>query len=293
MEGVNPPGTTLLVQDFIRWLREDSPFGDLTSELLIPKGVRVRAVVIAKSEAIAACVEDLAEALNALGVRVTKLVPSGTPLKPRDVVMELVGEARKLLLVERTLLNLVKYLFGVATTTRTFVEEARRANPRVRVAATRKVIPGLRYLAKKAVRAGGGDTHRFSLSDGVIIKDNHLAVIGDVSRAVKLAREGVSFMHRVDVEVQSLEDAIKAAEAGADVVMLDNMTPEQVREVVEELRRRGLRDRVIVEVSGGITPENLREYASLDVDVISTSYITMNPVRVDVSLEFVEVVRGP
>lgn len=293
MEGVNPPGTTLLVQDFIRWLREDSPFGDLTSELLIPKGVRVRAVVIAKSEAIAACVEDLAEALNALGVRVTKLVPSGTPLKPRDVVMELVGEARKLLLVERTLLNLVKYLFGVATTTRTFVEEARRANPRVRVAATRKVIPGLRYLAKKAVRAGGGDTHRFSLSDGVIIKDNHLAVIGDVSRAVKLAREGVSFMHRVDVEVQSLEDAIKAAEAGADVVMLDNMSPEQVRGVVEELRRRGLRDRVIVEVSGGITPENLREYASLDVDVISTSYITMNPVRVDVSLEFVEVVRGP
>ena len=276
----------------MRWLREDCPFSDLTSEFIVDDNVYVRAVVISKSHAIAACVEDIVEILKWLGINVIRHVSSGTALKPGDIVMEIYGKARTILLVERTILNLLTHLFGVATTTRKIVDVIRRINPKVRIAATRKIIPGLRYLVKKAVAYGGGDTHRFSLSDAVLIKDNHLKIIGDVEKAIRLVKERVSFIHKVEIEVTNVNEAIKAAKAGADIIMLDNMSVNEVKKVIDKLKKLGLRSKVIIEVSGGITPKNVTEYARLDVDVISMSYITMNPERIDLSLEVTEVRKG-
>ncbi|MCD6278571.1 MAG: carboxylating nicotinate-nucleotide diphosphorylase [Desulfurococcales archaeon] len=280
-----------LTQEFTRWVREDSPFGDLTTELLGISNVAVNAVIIAKSEGVTACMEELVQLLESLEVHVIKHLPSGVEVEPGEVVVEVSGRAGKLLLIERTLLNLMSYLFGVATSTRKLVESVRAVNPKVRVAATRKVPPGLRYLAKKAVRDGGGDTHRYSLSDAVMIKDNHIKVVGGVREAVRKVRGEVSFIHKVEVEVESVREAVEAALEGADVIMLDNMTPEEVGEVIDELKRLGLRSKVIIEVSGGITPENISDYAALDVDVISSSYMTMNPERVDLSLEITKVLE--
>ncbi len=278
-----------LYEKFLKWINEDCPFGDITTEALIPEDTWVKAVVLAKSYAITACVEDVINVLKRLGIEVLNYVKSGTEVRPGDIVMELKGRARSILTIERTLLNLLIHLFGIATTTRKIVEMVRKVNPKVRIAATRKTIPGIGYLAKKAVMYGGGDTHRFSLSDAVIIKDNHLKIIGDVERAVKAVKSRISFIHKVEVEVSNVEDAIKAAKAGADIIMLDNMKVEDVKKVLEELKRLGLRERVIVEVSGGITPNNILDYARLDIDVISLSAITINPERVDLSLEIIEV----
>jgi len=281
----------LLREVFVKWLLEDAPHGDLTSELLIPRDCKVKAVVIAKSSGVAACIEDLCEVLELLGIKVECKIRSGQEFNYGDVLMFLEGSARSILLVERTLLNLLSYLFGVATSTRNLLNKVRVINKNVRLAATRKIPPGLRYLVKKAVAYGGGDTHRFSLSDAILVKDNHIAILGGVSNAVKTAKEKASFMHKVEVEVKSLEEAIEAIEAGADVIMLDNMSVEECSNVLNELKRRGLRDKVIIEVSGGIGFDNIADYAKLDVDVISTSRITMNPERVDLSLDVIEVIK--
>ncbi len=277
----------VLLRRFLDWLEEDAPFWDVTTEALIPRGLRVKAVVIAKSSGIIACTEDVFSVLEPLGVKVKEYLASGTQLSPGTIVAEMEGEARTLLVVERTLLNLLMYLSGVATITRAFVEKARKVNPRVRVAATRKTLPGLRALTKRAVAIGGGDTHRLSLSDAILIKDNHIALVSSVAEAVKLAKRKASFAHKVEVEVTSVEDAVEAVRAGADVVMLDNMGVEEVRLCIEKLKELGLRDRVIVEASGGITLDNVEDYAATGVDVISTSAITLRPARVDLSMEVV------
>lgn len=281
----------LLAEKIMEWVMEDAPHGDLTSEILVPRGLRVKAVVKANEPGVAACTEDVAEALRILGLNAVAVKRGGEEFGRGDALLYVEGEARLVLLLERTLLNMLSLLSGVATTTRLFVERARQANPRVRVAATRKVPPGLATLVKKAVEAGGGDTHRFSLSDAILIKDNHLAIVGSVGEAVRRARSLASFIHRVEVEVESVEAAVEAAEAGADVVMLDNMTPSQVKEALAELERRGLRDRVLVEVSGGVTLENIGEYAALGPDVISTSSITLKAKPIDLTMEVLEVIE--
>lgn len=173
---------------------------------------------------------------------------------------------------------------GIATETRKLVEKVRKVNPRVKVAGTRKSL--LRLIDKRAIMIGGGEPHRFSLSDAILIKDNHLALV-PLEEAIKRAKE-FSVYKVVEVEVENLEDAVKAAKAGADVIMLDNMKPQEIKEVIEKLRELGLRDGVKIEVSGGITPENIEEYAKLDVDVISLGYLTHSVRNFDVSLEIVK-----
>ncbi len=282
----------ILAKKILEWIGEDAPFWDLTTEALVPRDARVDAVIRVKTPAVAACVEDVAEALKVLGIEAVAYVVDGSEIKPGTVIMALRGRARDILYVERTILNILMYTLGVATTTREFVKRVRKVNERVRIAATRKVPPGLRALAKRAVEAGGGDTHRLSLSDAILIKDNHIAVVGSVSKAIELAKKRRSFIHKIEVEVSSLEHAVEAARAGADIIMLDNMKPREVAEVIEHLKRLGLRDKVTIEVSGGITLENVEEYAALDVDVISTSILTMNPFKVDLSLDIEEVGEG-
>ena len=281
-----------LVKLILSWIEEDAPLGDVTTEALIDKGVAVKAVVLAKDDGYACCLADFAEALNALGLRARALKADGEPFHRGEVLMEITGDARVVLVLERSLLNALSYLMGVVRETRRVVELVRSVNPRVRVAATRKTIPGLRMLVKKAVSVGGADTHRLSLSDAILIKDNHMAIIGDVEAAVRRAKAKSTFMHKVEVEVGNADDAVKAVKAGADAVLVDNATPQQLREVIERLKAEGLRDRVIVEASGGVKPENIALYAEAGPDVISTSHITMRASPVDISLEVVEVIKN-
>ncbi|MCC6040278.1 MAG: carboxylating nicotinate-nucleotide diphosphorylase [Thermofilum sp.] len=281
----------LAVERMLSWLAEDIPFWDITSEL-VPEGCECSAVILAKEPGVAACVEEVALFLRRMGFEVRLRVRSGEEFRRGDALVEIRGDLRKLLQVERLVLNLLSHTCGIATATRMAVEVARRVNPRVRVAATRKTLPGLRYFEKRAVEAGGGDTHRFSLSDMVLIKDNHLKYFGSVRAAVEAARRRASFAVKIEVEVSSPEEAVEAAKAGADIVMLDNFSVEQVRAAVDALAQAGLRERVVVEVSGGITLENLEEYARAGPDVVSMGWLTHSARAVDLSLEVLEV-KGP
>lgn len=281
----------LAYRRMLEWLAEDIPFWDVTSEL-IPEGCRCRAAIIAKEPGVAACVEEVAYFLRRMGFEVRVNVRSGEEFSGGDYIMEVWGDMRRLLQVERLILNVLSHACGVATATRRAVEAARRANSRVRVAATRKTLPGLRYFEKRAVEAGGGDTHRLSLSDMVLIKDNHLRYFKSMREAVEAARRAVSFARKVEVEVSSPEEAVEAAEAGADIVMLDNFTVDEVERAVRMLEREGLRERVVVEVSGGVTLENLEDYARAGPDVISMGSLTHSARAVDMSLEVLEVERS-
>jgi nicotinate-nucleotide pyrophosphorylase (carboxylating) len=163
---------------------------------------------------------------------------------------------------------------GIATKTYRMVQAAREMNPNVRVAATRKTTPGFRYFEKRAVQVGGGDTHRYALDDMVLIKNNHIAVVGSAGDAVKAAREGVSFSKNISCEVRTLQEAIEAIEAGTDIVLLDNFTAQDVGGVHEVLIQREMRDRVLLEASGGINEDNIKDYAQSGVDIISSGALT-------------------
>lgn len=265
----------------LRFLEEDVPFGDVTSEAVIPEDLEAEAVIIAKQDGVMAGLEEAKALFEHFGVKVELKVKDGDDVKKGTVVIKLKGNARKILLVERTALNIMGRMSGIATQTRKLVEKIRTVSPKVRVAGTRKTL--LKPLDKKAILIGNGEPHRFSLSDAILIKDNHLALV-PLEEAIKRAKT-FSVYKIVEVEVESLEDALKAAKTGADVIMLDNMTPEQIKEVLEALKREGLRDRVKIEVSGGITEENIQDYAKLDIDVISLGALTHSVKNFDVSLE--------
>ncbi|NJE00483.1 carboxylating nicotinate-nucleotide diphosphorylase [Thermococcus sp. JdF3] len=267
----------------LQFIEEDAPFGDVTSEAVIPEGTKAKAVIIAKGEGIIAGVEEAKALFEHFGVKVDVKKRDGEGVRKGDTILELEGNARAILLVERTALNVMGRMSGIATEVRKLVEKVKAVNPKVRVAGTRKTL--LKPIDKRAILIGGGEPHRFSLSDAILIKDNHLALV-PLEEAIKRAR-AFSAYKVVEVEVESLEDALKAARAGADVVMLDNMSPAEIAEVLTVLKREGLRERVKIEVSGGITPENITEYAELDIDVISLGYLTHSVKNFDVSLEII------
>jgi len=178
---------------------------------------------------------------------------------------------------------------GIATTTRKLAEKIRKANLTTRIAATRKTAPGLLFFDKKAVQLGGGDPHRMHLDDLVLIKDNHITIIGSVGDAVKKARTKVSFTKEIEVEIATPEEATQAAEAGADIIMLDNFSPEQIKQTVELLKKTGHLGKVSLEASGGIIAENLLEYALTGVDVLSLGEMTHSVKSLDLNLEITRV----
>ena len=279
----------ILEERFHRFVEEDVGQGDITTLLTVPSGTVAEAEVVVKEPGVIAGIEEALIFLESFGLQANPLVADGSELKPKKVILKIVGDARTLLSIERTLLNLLSRMSGIATITRRLVEKIRGSGYKTRVACTRKVAPGLSYFDKKAVMVGGGDTHRLHLDDMVLIKDNHLAVVGDVVSAVKKAREAVSFSKKVEVEVSSSEDALKAAEAGADIIMLDNFTPKKVEETIGLLKKKGIRDKVLVEASGGITEQNMLSFAEAGVDIVSLGEITDSPKALDMSLEIVKV----
>ncbi len=261
---------------FWKLYNEDMVFGDLTSETVIPQDMDAEAKVLTRERCVVAGADYVAQNLRKLGIDVEP-AQDGEELAPGTVVMSLSGNARSILAVERTVLNILSRLSGIATETRRIVEQVKAVNPEVRVAATRKTLWGV--LDKQAVVTGGGDPHRWNLGDMVMIKDNHIALVG-LENAIKSAR-AVSFTKKIEVEVEDELSALLAAGMGVDVIMLDNMAPGDVCAVARKLKKYG----VLIEVSGGITPENVLDYAKCEVDIISMGYLTHSSRTVNMSME--------
>lgn len=262
-------------------LKEDMPAGDITSEGIIPSDSVSKAGFLAKEEGVLAGIDVARRVFEKIDPSVSfiKVLEDGRSFGPGDVLARLEGSSISLLKGERTALNFMQRMSGIATKTRTFVDAVE--GTKTKILDTRKTTPGLRLLEKYAVRMGGGVNHRFSLSDMALIKDNHLDIIGSVSKAVKRARAGIAPGIRVEVEVTDFAGAREALESGADMIMLDNMTLDEMKEVVDWIGGR-----VPVEVSGKVTVENARKIAALDVDFISVGALTHSFRSIDISLEF-------
>jgi nicotinate-nucleotide pyrophosphorylase (carboxylating) len=279
----------VLEEKLTQFLAEDVGQGDVTSVAVVPVGLAVEAVVVAKEVGVAAGIEEVGVLAESLGLSVKTKVADGAELAKGQIILKVSGDAQTILSAERTMLNLLSRMSGIATTTRRLTEKLKKAKATAKVAATRKTAPGLGYFDKKAVLIGGGDPHRLRLDDMVLVKDNHIAIAGSIKNAVKKAKQNVSFSKKIEAEVTSVADALKAAEAGADIVMLDNFSPKQIREAVKALKKAGFFGKVLLEVSGGITEENLLEYASAQVGIISMGALTHSVKTLDISLEVTKV----
>lgn len=274
------------MEDALRsFLAEDVGRGDITTNALVDPKRKGVGQVVCKENAVIAGLEEAMVLLQIVGCEGSSKFHDGEHVTAGSIVVSARGPARALLSTERTLLNLLSHMSGVATATANLVSIARKADAHVRVACTRKTLPGLRYFEKKAVELGGGDTHRLGLDDAVLIKDNHLALAGTIEQSVRKAKAMVSFTKKVEVEVTGQAESVEAARAGADIILLDNMTPEEVERSQKLLRAEKLRDRVLVEASGGITKENIASYAETGVDVISVGAITNSAKAIDMSME--------
>lgn len=268
----------------ISFVEEDRGPGDVTTEAMLAGQSQVKlgeATVIFKENGVLAGSGEARTIYQHYGLSMTLLKEEGEQVRAGETVMKLSGEAAQILLVERSILNLMSRMSGIATATRQAVVRARAKNPKLRVAATRKTAPGLSYFDKKAVVIGGGDPHRSGLYDAVLIKENHIELAGGVREALKRARDHVSFSKKVEIEVESEEDAFTALEGGADIIMLDNMAPKQAKKLYRKLKKK--RPGVLIELSGGITPDNITDYADCG-DIISMGWLTHSVKEIDISL---------
>jgi len=276
---------SILRERLMDFLREDTGMGDLTTEAVVPAEVRVKAHIVVNEPAVIAGLYETSILFEIVEAEFKAEVEDGAEVSAGTIIAEINGSGRAILSAERTALNILMRMSGIATITRKLVSMIRGEGLNVRVAATRKTAPGLRYFDKRAVAIGGGDPHRFRLDDAILIKDNHVRIAGGVGEAIRRARSAISFSKKLEVEAKTVYEALEAAKAGADIIMLDNMSVGEVEEAIRSLRDKGLRDRVLIEVSGGIDENNILEYARLKPDVISLGFLTHSVRAVDMSLE--------
>jgi nicotinate-nucleotide pyrophosphorylase (carboxylating) len=279
----------ILEEKLKQLLAEDIGLGDVTTAAVVPSGLTAEAALIAKEAGIAAGIEEAVILSESLGLNINTEIADGEEIRKGQVIAKISGNARTILSAERTMVNLISRMSGIATTTRGLTEKLKKTNATAKIAATRKTAPGLLYFDKKAVFIGGGDPHRLHLDDMILVKDNHIAVAGSIEKAVKSAKQNASFSKKIEVEVARVADALKAAEVGADIIMLDNFSPKQIKKTVESLKKAGFFGKVLLEASGGITEENLLEYAATQVDIISLGELTHSVRALDVSLEITPV----
>ncbi|TEU06526.1 MAG: carboxylating nicotinate-nucleotide diphosphorylase [Candidatus Aminicenantes bacterium] len=262
-------------------LQEDLPQGDITSESIIPDGSRSRAIILAKEDGILAGMDVASRVFEKIDpdVEFKREKDDGQKFSKGETLAELEGSSISILKGERTALNFLQRMSGIATTTGRFVEALK--GTRTKILDTRKTTPGLRNLEKYAVKMGGGQNHRRNLSEMVLIKDNHLKLVGSISEAVKRAKERVAPGIKVEVEATCLAEVQEAVRSGADMVMLDNMSMGKMKEVV-----KWVEGRIPLEVSGSVTLSKIREIAALGIDFISVGSLTHSYRSVDISMEF-------
>lgn len=278
--------TFLNVREMLaNFLQEDVGVGDITSDNIIPEDLEATAEIVCKSRFAIVCgLEEASMIFDMCGCKSQILVKDGSKVRKGMVVMNVSGYARAILKAERTVLNLLMRMSGIATETRHMGELAKG----ITILATRKTAPGLRYFDKKAVVLGGGATHRMRLDDMVLIKDNHLVLASDLAKCIRLARKNVGSSIKVECEAGTKEEALAAVAAEADTVMLDNFTPREAEETINQIRRMGLRKKVKIELSGGINQYNIRHYSRSRPDFISLGYITHSSRAIDFSLKIMK-----
>lgn len=271
------------VDDIIKnALKEDINYIDTTTDLMIPEDSWSAATFIAKAEGVLCGIDVAIRVFTLLDDRVkfTLYKKDGDRIYFGDKIADFEGPTRALLKGERTALNLIQHMSGIATKTDQCVQIVK--GTRAAITDTRKTMPGLRALQKYAVTVGGGKNHRFNLSDGAMLKDNHIDAAGGITAAVKAIRSRLGHMVRLEVETRNLDEVREAIEAGADIIMLDNMNCEQMKEAVQLTNGRAL-----LEASGGITEENLREVAETGVDIISLGALTHSVKAIDISMKII------
>ena len=277
----------LLVEPVVRMaLAEDlGRGGDITAQACIPEGARMRAVFAARKPGVLAGIGCVRLSLLAMDPAATirSRLRDGDAFEAGTVLVEVEADARAFLAAERTALNLLGRLCGIATLTRAYVETV--AGTDARIADTRKTTPGLRALEKHAVVCGGGVNHRFGLDDAILIKDNHVAVCGGVAEAIRRARAAAGHLVKVEIEVDGLDQLDEALAERPDVVMLDNFTPDMLREAVARVRDRP--GRPVLEASGGVNLQTVRGIAEAGVDVISVGALTHSAASLDIGLDVV------
>ena len=273
---------TNIKKELLRFISEDIQSGDITS-VLLPKN-KIKAKIISRENGILAGVKFAGDIFRLKGCSVKTIKKDGAKVKPNQIILQVSGNARTILSCERTALNLISRMSGIATHTNLLVSKIRKINKKTKLYSTRKTAPGLRFFDKEAVEIGGGHKHRMSLNEMVMIKDNHLLVSNSMKDIIKNARK----RHKnVEVEVESQRDAILAANTGATIIMLDNFSPEQIKKTITALQKKKLRNKVKLEASGGINSKNIAAFAKTGVDMISVGSITNSVKGLDLTLEVI------
>jgi nicotinate-nucleotide pyrophosphorylase (carboxylating) len=275
----------ILEEKLTRLVAEDVGLGDVTSAAVVDSDATAEAEIVVNTNGVVAGIEEVSILAEAFGLKVNAKVKDGEDVSAAQQLLIISGNARTILVVERTILNLLSRMSGIATTTRKLVRKLLAAKSKTRVAATRKTAPGLLYFDKKAVALGGGDPHRLHLDDLILIKDNHIVLVGGVEKALEKAKQSGSFSKKIEIEVTNPADALKAAELGADIVMFDNFSHEQIKKSVCMLKKAGFFGKILLEASGGINEDNFLEYALSEIDLISLGSLTHSAKGLDISLE--------
>ena len=260
-----------------QFLAEDIGKGDITSQLLSKKEITVK--IISRENAIVAGTKYAKEIFAIKGCKAKIITKDGTKIKPNQDIIEITGKADKILTCERTALNILTRMSGIATQTNELVKKIPN---KTKLYATRKTAPGLRYFDKEAVKIGGGERHRLRLDEMVMIKDNHIAVEQSLSSLINKTKKKYK---KFEVEVENTDDAVLAAEKGATIIMLDNFSPSQITKTIKVLKNKKLRNKVLLEASGGINFKNISKYGKTGVDIISIGSITNSVKGIDFSLE--------
>lgn len=272
------------VKNIIRLaIEEDIGNGDITTTLLVPEEQNAKALIIAKGSFIVAGLPFVEEAFNTIdqGIEFKILFGDGLKVRKGDIIAEINSRTRTLLSCERVSLNILQRLSGIATLTNAFVDKVRGLD--VKIIDTRKTTPCMRFMEKYAVKVGGGSNHRFGLYDCILIKDNHIEAVGSIKNAIIAAR-GASHLLKIEIEVENLNDLKEALKAGVDIVMLDNMSVEDMKEAVKMAKGK-----VTIEASGNVNLNNVRGIAETGVDLISIGAITHSAPAVDISMKIVRI----
>jgi nicotinate-nucleotide pyrophosphorylase (carboxylating) len=277
------PLPVIMIEPLVRaaLLEDLGRAGDLSSDAVVPAGLRAEAALVARQPGVVAGLDPALLAFRLIDPAIEAEIarPDGSPVRPGDMIATIAGPARGMLTAERVALNFLCHLSGISSATASIVAAIR--GTRARVCCTRKTLPGLRALQKYAVRAGGGANHRFGLDDAILIKDNHIAAAGGIAVAVERARSAVGHLVKVEVEVDTLAQLGEALAAGVDAVLLDNMTPAELRRAVDAIDGRA-----VAEASGRITPATAPEIAASGVDLISVGWLTHSAAALDIGLDW-------
>jgi len=275
-----------LRESLIRFLREDIGQGDLTSEYIVDEDSKSSSSIICKSEvAVVAGLEEVLTIFDICNCKSNALVKDGDIVKKGRKVMKIKGNTRSILKAERTALNLIMRMSGIATDTKKFVDIVRTVSNDIKITGTRKTAPGLRFFDKKSIVLGGGYAHRNSLDEMILIKDNHHAVTSSIRRSILKAKLKAGKNIMIECEVSDTKSSVEAIKSGADIIMLDNFSPQEAQKTISYLKRSGLREKILVEISGGVNISNIKDYATALPDMISVGTLTHSSQSIDFSME--------